>query len=132
MSRYLKISLIALLALVFIVPAASARPRVFIGGFYGPGFYGPAWYGPGWYGPWGPYGYYGYSAPSTGTVKFENSVPKEASVYVDEGYAGTVGDLKSFHLRPGDHNIEVRGHEGQTLFQERVNVVPGKTIKLNQ
>jgi len=51
MSRYLKFSLIALLALVFIVPAASARPIVVRGGFYGPGWYGPGWYGPGWYGP---------------------------------------------------------------------------------
>ena len=50
MSRYLKISAIALLALVCIVPVASARPRVFVGGYFGPGFYGPGWYGAGWYG----------------------------------------------------------------------------------
>ena len=68
MSRLLKISAIALLALVTIVPVASARPFVVVGGgFYGPVWYGPGWYAPGWYGPGY---YYGYApAPATGSVK---------------------------------------------------------------
>jgi hypothetical protein len=129
MSRYLKISAIALLALVCIVPVASARPRVFVGGYFGPGFYGPAWYGAGWYGPgWvAPYGYVG--GPATGSVKIDTKM-KDASVYVDGGLAGTVGELKTFHLRPGSHDIELRNHDGQSFYQERVDVLAGKTVKL--
>jgi hypothetical protein len=130
MNRYTKIILTSLLALVFIVPAASARPRVIIGGFYGPGFYGPAWWGPGWYGYYGPYGYAPYGvAPNSGELKFENT-PKSAIVYVDGGYAGTVGDLKTFHLKAGEHDVELRDPSGNTYYQEHVNVIPGKTLKL--
>jgi len=125
MSRYLKLSLIALLALVFIAPAASARP-VFVRGYFGPGWYGPGWYGPGWYGP----GWYGYDyAPTTGGVKFDTKM-KEASVYLDGGYAGTVGQLKTFQLRPGTYNVELRDHTGHSFYQERIEVVAGKTLKL--
>jgi hypothetical protein len=132
MSRILKISAIALLALVCIVPVASARPFV-VGGFYGPGFYyGPAFYGPGWYAPYGYYGYrpYGYvSASPTGSLKFDTKM-KDASVYVDGGYAGTVGQLGTFKLRPGDHNIELRTHDGNSFYQQHVDIVAGKTLKL--
>jgi hypothetical protein len=133
MSRYLKISLVALLALICIVPVASARPRVFVGGYFGPGFYGPGFYGPAYYGPgwgWGgPYGY-GYArGPVTGSVKFETKM-KDATVYVDGGYAGTVGELKTFQLRPGDHNLELRDHSGSSIYQDRITVIAGKTLKL--
>ena len=129
MSRYLKLSMIALLALVCIVPAASARPRVFVGGYFGPGYYGPAWYGPGWgwYGP-GPYAY--ERAPITGSVKIDTKM-KDAGVYVDGGFAGTVDQLKTFHLRPGEHDIELRTHDGQSFYTEHINVIAGKTLKIN-
>ena len=129
MSRFVKLSLIALLGFIIFVPIASANPRVFIGGSFGPGFYGPAFYGPGWYGPvWvGPYGY--ANGPAVGSVKFETK-RKDASVYVDGGYAGTVGELKTFRLRPGTHNLELRTHDGQSIFQDKVTVIAGKTLKL--
>jgi hypothetical protein len=134
MNRYMKLSIIALLALVCIVPAASARPRAFVGGYWGPGWYGPSWYGPGWGWYGAPYGYgYGYSAaPTTGSVKFETKTKemKDAAVYVDGGYAGTVGELKTFQLRPGDHNLELRDHDGRSIYQERVSVIAGKTLKI--
>jgi hypothetical protein len=121
MSRYLNI---ALLALVCIVPVASAHPRVIVGGYFGPAYYGPAWYGPGWYEP------YGYvRGPVTGGVKFETNM-KDASVYVDGGYAGTVGKLKTFQLRPGSYNVELRDHDGHSFYQERIEVIAGKTLKL--
>lgn len=127
MKRYWKYSAIVLLALAIFVPAASARPRVFIGGYFGPGFYGPAYYG--WYGPAyvGPYAE--VPVPNVGKVKFDTKM-KDAAVYVDDGYAGTVRQLGTFPLRPGDHNIELRSPDGQTIFQEQVNVLVGKTIKL--
>ena len=125
MSRYLKLSMVALLAIVCIVPVASARPFVVVGGYYGPGYYyGPAWYGPGW---GMPYGY--YRGPVTGGVKFDTKM-KDASVFVDGGYAGTVGKLKTFQLRPGSYNIELRDHDGHSFYQERIEVIAGKTLKL--
>ena len=125
MSRIFKLSMIALLAVVCIAPVASARPFVVVGGYYGPGYYyGPAWYGPGWVAP------YGYvRGPVTGSVKIDTKM-KDASVYVDGGLAGTVGQLKTFHLRPGSHDIELRDHDGHSFYQEHVEVVAGKTLKL--
>ena len=124
MSRYLKLSMIALLAVVCIAPIASARPFVVVGGYYGPAYYGPAWYGPGWGAP------YGYArGPVTGGVKFDTKM-KDASVYVDGGYAGTVGKLKTFQLRPGTHNVELRYRDGHSFYKERIDVIAGKTLKL--
>lgn len=129
MTRFLKFAAIGLLALAIFVPAASARPGIIVGGYWGPGFYGPAygWYGPGWYGP-GYYGAYG-AVPNTGKIKFDTKM-KDSGIYVDGGYAGTVKQLGSFSLRPGDHDIELRSPSGQTIFEQKVNVVVGKTIKL--
>jgi hypothetical protein len=116
-----------LLALAIFVPVASARPGFVYRGYFGGPFYGPAYYG--WYGPsyYGPYAV----APARyeGKVKIDSKM-KDASVFVDGGYAGTVGQLKTFPLRPGTHNIEVRDPSGQTIFQEKVDVLAGKTIKL--
>jgi hypothetical protein len=127
MTRYWKYSAMVLLALAIFVPVASARPRIFIGGYFGPGFYGPAYYG--WYGPayFAPYGE--APGPYAGNVKIDTKM-KDAGVYVDGGYAGTVGQLKTFPLRPGTHNIELRDPSGQTIFQEKVDVLAGKTTKL--
>jgi hypothetical protein len=127
MTRYWKYSAMILLALAIFVPVASARPRVFIGGYFGPGFYGPAYYG--WYGPAYVAPYAVVPAPYEGKVKIETKM-KDAGVYVDDGYAGTVGQLKTFPLRPGTHNIELRDPSGQTIFQEKVDVLAGKTTKL--
>jgi PEGA domain len=138
MTRYLKLSataLTVLLAFAIFAPVASAhRPNVVFRGHYGPAFYGRGWYGPGWYDPfwYGPgwYGPYAYApAPTTGSVKIETKM-KDAAVYVDGGYAGTVGKLKTFDLRPGTHDIELRDHEGHSFYQERIDVVVGKTLKL--
>lgn len=142
MSRFAKWILGGILAVSAIAPVASAQRLGFRGGyhggfrggFYGPSFYGPGWYG--WYGPgayWGPYGNgYGYSyrpSPPTGSIKFDTKM-KDASVYVDEGYAGTVEQLKTFKLHPGTHAIELRAPDGHTFYQEKVNVIAGKTIKI--
>ena len=70
MTRFLKYSAVALLALMTFVPAASARGfyggRGFVGGGFGMGYY-PGFYG-GWYGPWyGP----GYYVPDAGEVEIQ-------------------------------------------------------------
>jgi PEGA domain len=75
-----------------------------------------------------PYGYYDY-APETGAVKFDTSV-KDAEVYINGAYAGTVGKLKTMQLRPGSYDIEVRA-PGCTQFDKKVYVAAGKTLHLN-
>ena len=119
-----KLLLICLTAAVMIAPlAAYARPvRVFVGPGFGWG-YSPYW---GAY-PY-PYGYYGYG-PATGAVKFDTKV-KDAEVYINGAYAGTVGKLKTMNLRPGSYDIEVR-ESGQTAFDKKVYVAAGKTLHLN-
>ena len=131
MRLFTKFALGSLLALAMMVPAASARPRVIVrggfGGFYGPAYYGglgPGWWGPGWYDPY--YGGY-YVAPQadTGSVKIETHA-KDAMVYVDGGYAGTVGNLKTFSLKTGQHDLELRDPSGHAYFQERINSFAGQ------
>jgi hypothetical protein len=118
-----KLLLICLTAAVMMAPlAAYARPvRVFVG----PGF------GWGYSSYWGaypyPYGYYGYG-PATGALKVDTKV-KDAEVYINGAYAGTVGKLKTMYLRPGSYDIEVRA-SGQTAFDKKVYVAAGKTLHL--
>jgi hypothetical protein len=150
MTRYLKFAGIALLALVTFAPLASARPPAFGGGFRGGfrgGFYGPrvgyvyrpafGWYNPGWYG-WGGYGGYGLgwyqpygyaSNPNAGKVKVETKA-KDSQVYVDGAYAGTVKQLGSFPLKTGEHDIELRMPSGQTYYQNKVEVIAGRTTEI--
>jgi PEGA domain len=119
--------------LTLVPPASAARGFVVVGGgFYGPygyGWAGPGWYGPGLYGPyayWGPYGV----APYAGQVKIKTN-DKNAAVFVDGGYAGLAAKLKKFWLRPGTHNIELRDPSGHAFYQERVEVIPGKTLEIH-
>lgn len=129
MKRILMASAVALLAVLSFAPVASARVRVFVGGgygYYGPRYYG--WYGPGWYGAYGPY-YGPYAYRNTGGVKIETHV-KGDSIFVDGGYAGVTGKLKKFPLRPGTHNIELRDRDGRTYYQERVEVIRGRTTEI--
>jgi len=125
--RISKILLTGALAMAAIAPIASARPQVFVRGYVGPAYYGPAY---GWYGPvWRPYGY-GYAPVAPyGSLKFEHTL-KVTSVFVDGGFAGTVGQLKTFKLHPGTHNIELRTPDGHTFYQERLDIIAGKTLKI--
>ena len=118
-----KVLMICITAAAMMAPlAAYARPgRVFVAPAYGWGWYSPYWE------PY-PYGYYNY-APATGALKFDTSV-KDAEVYIDGAYAGTVGKLKTMNLRPGSYDIEVRA-PGRTQFDKKVYVAAGKTLHLN-
>jgi hypothetical protein len=137
MRWYSKLAGIAIFIGVMEAPSMAAPQRVVVGPRIGgrpvivrpyrPYFY----YGPGWYGysPW----YYSWApayavGPSTGEVKIDAHL-KDASLYVDDGYVGPIDKFKKFHLRPGNHDIEVRGASGQTIFRERVQVILDKTTE---
>jgi hypothetical protein len=92
--------------------------------------------GPGpFIGPFYPYyGYYpyppAYMAANFGEVKIDTHW-KDAQVFIDGGYAARIRETKKFALRPGNHEIELRNSDGQTLFEERVAVTVGNTTKLH-
>ena len=109
--------------LVASLPAGAAVVR-FRGGFgYG---YAPYGYG---YGPWVPGYGYAVSNPNAGQLKFETDV-KDAEVFINGAFAGTVGKLKTMTLMAGDYNLELRA-VGRDRFAERVFIAPGKTLKLH-
>jgi hypothetical protein len=128
MTGFLKYSAIALLAFVTFVPAASARGVYYGGGYMGGGF-GPAFYPGGYYGygPW--YGPRYYPVSPVGEVQILTKHKGDA-IYVDGGFAGRTGELKKFPLRTGTHTIELRNANGKTYYQEKINVISGKKLKI--
>ena len=133
MLRRLQIAVLALAALVAVAQPASAqrfihrRPVIVRPYYWGPSWYGPSWYGPGWY----PYGraYAFPPRPATGEVKIVSRI-KGDSIYVDGGFAGITGKLKHFDLSPGNHDIEIRDPGGQTIYEQRVQVIADHTTEI--
>jgi|SoiMethySBSTD1v2_1073268.scaffolds.fasta_scaffold1464962_2 hypothetical protein len=122
MKRLLLVGVL-LMAMFPMSAAARGRGGVFIGPSFG--FYGV--YG-GW-GPWGSYyGMYPYGPSNFGQVKIDTG-SKDAAVFINGHFAGTVGQLKTMTMRSGDYDIEVR-EPGRQPFQAQIFVVPGKTMKL--
>lgn len=64
----------------------------------------------------------------SGKVKLVTKA-KDASVYVDGAYAGVAKKMKSFPLKPGKHDIELRDAAGHT-YSERIHVTRGKTVTI--
>jgi len=131
MNRKIKTAGLALFGLLTLAPSLGAYPRVIVRPSFG--YVRPSF---------GYYGYYPrrfYAGPetfmvlprrSTGEVKIDTK-SKEAGVYVDGGYLGRVRKFKTFDLRPGAHDIELRDADGNVLFHEKVAVVPGKTTRID-
>ncbi len=72
-----------------------------------------------------------YMAENFGYVKIKGDRgQKDASVYVDGGFADKLDKAKKFALRPGNHDVELRDSDGRTFFRERVAVIVGKTTEL--
>lgn len=85
--------------------------------------------GYGWYGPCGMYLHRPYfCTPNAGEVKLDTKV-KDAEVFIDGNYAGTVGELKTISRHPSSYDLQVRA-SGRMSFQQRIYVLAGKTIKL--
>jgi hypothetical protein len=117
-----KLFLIAIVLTTLLPAAAFARGVVvFVGRPFGP-------YGYGWYGPYGPYPYGYYPSAYVGQVKLDTHV-KDGEVFIDGDYAGTLKDLKTMMMRPGNYDISVRA-PGRETFDQKVYVVAGKTLKL--
>ena len=117
--------LVGSIAFIAILPmTVFARGRV--GVFVGPAFAPYGWYGP-YYGmyPYGPT----FGVPNAGQVKLDTKV-KDAEVFINGNFAGTVGELKTMTMRSGDYTIEVR-EQGRTPFAEQIHVLAGKTLKLH-
>jgi hypothetical protein len=85
-----RLLLVSAVFLAMLPMAALARGRG--GVFVGPGFGPYGWYGYGWYGPYG-YGY-PFGVPNAGQVKLDTDI-KDAEVFINGSYAGTVGKLKT-------------------------------------
>jgi hypothetical protein len=71
-----------------------------------------------------------YMAANFGYVKIKTD-RKDASVFVDGGFADKIEKAKKYALRPGTHEIELRDSDGRTLYKERVAVIVGKTTELH-
>lgn len=123
-----------LLAGLLAVAVPVAQARVVVRGGFGSyagyrhfGYYGgyyPGVYYPGFHG--------GYPvvarSPHGGQVKLDTRV-KNAEVFINGSFAGTVGQLKSFYLRAGSYDLELRAPDG-ARFHQRVYVVAGQTLHL--
>jgi hypothetical protein len=122
-------------------------PRFSFGFGYGyPYYYSPYYYPYGYYGSYGygyPYGYGGYPYGGGGGYYAEGQAgrgyggvqikdaPKDAQVFADGYYAGTVEDFdgafQHLDLEAGPHRVEIR-EQGQQPISFEVNVRPGETI----
>jgi Domain of unknown function (DUF4375) len=71
-----------------------------------------------------------YMAANFGFVKIKTD-RKDASVFVDGGFADKLAKAKKYALRPGNHDIELRDSDGRTIYKERVAVIVGKTTELH-
>ena len=122
--KFLLVGLSLTIALVAL-PQIGAAQRVVVRPYVAYGYgWGPAWY-PGYYPRTQVYAV----APRGGDVKIQTHF-KDASVYVDGGFAGLTGKLKNFALQPGNHDIEVRDRAGRMMFHDRVHVLAGRTVEI--
>jgi hypothetical protein len=104
-----------------------------VGFGYGYGYpYGYGWGAPYWYQyPYPPYygGYYNYDEAS---ARLEVT-PKDAQVFVDGYYVGSVDDFdgvfQRLHVRSGEHTLEIY-KEGYRTIRERMDFRRGETYKV--
>jgi hypothetical protein len=71
-----------------------------------------------------------YMAEHFGYVKIKTD-HKDASVFVDGGFADKIEKTKKYALQPGNHEIELRDSDGRTLYKQQVAVIVNKTTELH-
>ncbi len=135
----------ALVFLLLSLPLLASATKVRLGGVsvgvgYSHGFYPycgyfypGVWCDPFFY-PFSPYGafYPGFYSlsPRAGMGQVKLQTPyKDAEVYLNGAYAGTVGELKDIWLEPGVYELEIRPAKAEPL-QKRIYVLSGKTVKI--
>ncbi len=106
-------------------PVVAAYYRaLFYDPFYDPGF--PYRYG--WYPPYA----YGQFYDRSASLRLQVS-PREAEVFVDGYYAGTVDDFDGFfqrlNLEPGEHDVTLYLHGHRTMTQ-KILLQPGRTFRI--
>lgn len=139
-SRILRLALLAAVIAAFAIPSsAGVRLGTAYGGFgyydgWGPfccyspwaytGFYSPYW------APFDPYfpEQFFTPGPDKGTVKLVNA-NKDASVYIDNAYAGKVSELKTINIAPGAYDLELQPPGGKRV-EKRIYVLSGKTVRV--
>jgi PEGA domain-containing protein len=145
-SAYRKLILFITLTIVALVASAATseaqgfrrRSRVVVVGSYygypGPYWYADPWYGYGYWGPYGyppPYRYYGWSEAS---VRLEVT-PRDAEVYVDGYYAGTVDDFdgafQRLRVEPGQHELEIY-KDGFRPLRQKAYLTVDNTFRIRQ
>ena len=109
-----------------------ASPYYWYGGYYsypfnfsvGVGPYAPYYYGYPYY-PWYPY-------DPVASLRLQVT-PREAEVFIDASYAGTVddfdGSFQRLRLYPGEHTVEIF-LPGHRLLTEKIYLQPGKTFTM--
>jgi hypothetical protein len=119
---------------------AGARfysPRYFYRpfGYYDPWFYPYSyslWYGGGYPFYQYPYGGFGGYYDLSSSLRLQVT-PREAQVYIDGYYAGSVdnfdGVFQRLRLEPGEHNLEVF-MPGHRSFTQKVYLQPGTTFRV--
>ena len=139
-SRILRLTLLAGVVAAFAVPSsAGVRFGSIQAGFGYFDGWGPVccyypWAYSGVYSPYGtPYDPYFPAqfftpGPDKGTVKLVHA-DKNASVYIDNAYAGKVSELKDINIAPGAYDLEVRLPDGKAT-QKRIYVLSGKTVRV--
>jgi hypothetical protein len=116
-----------------------ASPYYWYGGFYG-GYYSYPYYFSVGVGPYAPY-YHGYPFypyypwyPYDPAAALRLQVtPREAEVFVDGSYAGTVddfdGSFQRLRLIPGEHTVELF-LPGRRMLTQAIYLQPGKTFTM--
>jgi hypothetical protein len=105
--------------------------RPYLWGYYGP-YWSPFWtyaplFYPGFIGPYVTTPYGPYAQAPMGEVKLD-APSKTAEVYVNGGFAGFAGKLKTIWLEPGAYDLEVRDTGG--AYSKRIYVLSGKTLRV--
>ena len=126
MKKLIVLSILSVTLMTISMPASAAVRFGFGLGYRRPVFVpGPRWVGPEF---WAPPIYYATSVgpARSGELKIDTNA-KDASVYINGAYAGTVKTLKTFWLRSGNYDIEIRSTNGG-VFDQKVFVPIDKKI----